>query len=156
MEQFIYFCCWILISKLSNKNIFWTLFVSSLRHVLNLFYPLLLRPATFPKTAIREIISQISLLIDLMTGSEDGGSDLDEEALFELLEIGLYVIYLLTKSEKDIVVSRVFRHHFFLPEQMTKIPIFFIYGMTVFRMVGTFCTQFVLNAFFKTTGFISF
>ena len=127
MEQFIYFCCWILISKLSNKNIFWTLFVSSLRHVLNLFYPLLLRPATFPKTAIREIISQISLLIDLMTGSEDGGSDLDEEALFELLEIGLYVIYLLTKSEKDIVVSRVLcctKIFFFLSEQMTKIPIF--------------------------------
>ena len=81
--------------------------VSRLRHALNLLYPLLLRSATFPKAAVREMVLHLSLLIDLMTGAEDGGGELDEEALFEVLEIGLYVIYLLTKSEKEIVVSSV-------------------------------------------------
>ena len=32
---------------------------------------------------------------------------IDDEGLFELLEIGLYVIYLLTKREKEVVLSSV-------------------------------------------------
>ena len=80
--------------------------VHRLRHSLNMLYPLLLRDS-FPKAATKTIIANISLLIELMTGTDESGVELDDENLFELLEIGLYVIYLLTKKEKDIVLSSV-------------------------------------------------
>ena len=80
--------------------------VGKLRCVLNFIYPLLLRP-NFPSAVVGVISENISLLIDLMTGSEDSIQELDEESLFELLEIGLYVIYLLTNREKEIILSSV-------------------------------------------------
>ena len=37
----------------------------------------------------------------------DGGDILDEEELFELLEIGIYVLTVLTRKERDISKSSV-------------------------------------------------
>lgn len=53
---------------------------------------------------IYKLIANMSKLTHVMI---DGGDILDEEELFELLEIGIYVLTVLTRKERDISKSSV-------------------------------------------------
>ena len=60
-----------------GPDVDWKSFIKShltdhqkLRHILNLLYPLLLRGDSFPKEAVKEIVKNITLLIEIMAGKQ--------------------------------------------------------------------------------------
>ena len=74
-----------------------------LRHGTYFIYSILLKANVSPDF-IYKLIGNMSKLTHVMI---DGGDILDEEELFELLEIGIYVLTVLTRKERDISKSSV-------------------------------------------------
>ena len=74
-----------------------------LRHGTYFIYSILLK-ANVSADFIYKLIGNMSKLTHVMI---DGGDILDEEELFELLEIGIYVLTVLTRKERDISKSSV-------------------------------------------------